>query len=285
MICLGLCLAPTATAAPPGVPGKRYDGKSATGQRNFVRLSRDGERLSDYDFIVRTRCSDGRRRVQGLTAAGEPPTPVDAAGNFSFSGRPGRLSYPVRGGRVSGRATIAVAASFSGDTVSGTIRARFRSRRFKCSSGTVAFTLARDGTSGAPFRDAAVATGRYSARGPRIKIRRLRALAPARELTEIAFRWRARCRRGSISANQTFRRYRLKGSSLTISGRRRSPFGAVRARERYRLSLRFFRSGSVYRVRGVWRIDAALFQRGRRVDTCRGRFPFKGTFSSGPTSG
>jgi len=78
---------------------------------------------------------------------------------------------------------------------------------------------------------------------------------------------------------------RLKGSSLTIAGRRRSPFGAVGARERYRLKLGFFRSGSVYRVRGEWRIKAVLFRRERRVDTCRARLPFRGTFRSGPTSG
>lgn len=286
IVSLGLLsLVPAAAAAPPGVPGKRYDGKSATGQFNFVRLSRDGRRLSDYDFFVRTRCSDGRRRVQGLNSIREPRTPVDASGNFSFSGRPGRLSYRVRGGRVSGRATIAVAGSFAGDTVSGTIRARFRSRRFNCSSGPVRFTLARDGTPGAPFRDGKMATGRYAARGRRIRIRALRALAPGRELTQIVFRWRAPCRRGNISSTQKFRRYKLRGTSLTIQGRRRTNYRPARARESYRLRLRFFRSGSTYRVRGEWRIRSAIFNRGRRIDTCRGRFPFKGTFRSGPVSG
>jgi hypothetical protein len=286
LVCLGLlCVAPAVPAAPPGVPGKRYDGKSATGQRNFVRLSGDGKRLTDYDFFVRTRCSDGRRRIQGLIAAGEPRTAVDPSGSFSFSGRRGRLSYPARGGRVSGRATIAVTASFSGDTLSGTIRARFRSRRFNCSSGPVAFTLARDGTPGAPFRDAKVATGRYSARGRRIKIGQLRVLAPGRELTKMSFSWRARCRVGSISGTDTYGRFKLNGSSLTIAGRRRNTYRPVRARERYRLKLRFFRSGGTYRVRGEWRITSRLFRRGRQVDTCSGRFPFKGTFRSGPTSG
>src|ERR687895_1521926 len=148
-----LLLAPPVLAGPR--PGERYDGRSATGQRVYLSVRADGSRLERYSFLVRTRCSDGRPRMQGLIQRGERPVAIDAAGSFSHRSP----AYRGRYGRVRGRLRLSFSGTFDGpgDTVSGEIRANFRSRRFDCSSGPVPFTLHRDGTAGAPPRGALVA--------------------------------------------------------------------------------------------------------------------------------
>src|SRR5687768_15030339 len=168
-----LLLAPPALAGPR--PGERYDGRSATGQRVYLSVRADGSRLERYTFLVRTRCTDGTRRVQGLVHRGERPVPIDAVGSFSHRSP----AYHVRYGRVRGRLRLSFSGTFdaAGDTATGTIEATFRARRFDCSSGPVGFTVHRDGTAGAPRRGPPMATGAYRARGRGVTAR-LRALAP-----------------------------------------------------------------------------------------------------------
>jgi hypothetical protein len=50
---------------------------------------------------------------------------------------------------------------------------------------------------------------------------------------------------------------------------------------RFRLTLRFFQSGG-HKVTGTWSVRAAVSRRGRQIDTCRLKKPFKGAFKSGP---
>jgi hypothetical protein len=277
-VAICLLLAPPVLAGPR--PGERYDGRSATGQRVFLSVRADGTRLERFTFLVRTRCSDGRRRIQGLIHRGERPVPIDAAGSFSHRSP----AYRGRYGRARGRLRVSFSGAFdaSGDTATGTIEATFRGGRFDCSSGPVGFTVHRDGTAGAPWRDSLMATGSYRARGRGVTAR-LRALAPGRELLRGTIRYRAPCRAGgALTSGQTFRNYRLsERGRLRVSGRAnfRIPSDRVTVRTRFRLTLRFF--GGV-QVRGAWRVRAVVRRGGRAIDTCRMNRPFSGSFRSGP---
>jgi hypothetical protein len=273
-----LLLAPPALAGPR--PGERYDGRSATGQRIYLSVRADGSRLERYGFVVRTRCTDGRQRVQGLVHRGEPPVGIDAAGSFSHQSRPDRGGY----GRVRGRLRLSFSGAFdaAGDTATGTIEATFRARRFDCSSGPVGFTVHRDGTAGAPWRDSLMASGAYRARGRGVTAR-LRVLAPGRELLRGAIRYRAPCRAGgALTSGRTFLNYPLtERGRLRVAGRAnfRIRSDRVTVRSRFRLALRFV--GGI-RVRGAWRVRAVVFRGGRAIDSCRMSRSFRGTFRSGP---
>jgi hypothetical protein len=273
-----LLLAPPAMAGPR--PGERYDGRSATGQRMYLSVRADGSRLERYAFVVRTRCTDGRRRIQGLVHRGEPPVGIDAAGSFSHQSRADRGGY----GRVRGRLSLSFSGTFdaAGDTATGTIEATFRARRFDCSSGPVAFTVHRDGTAGAPWRDSLMATGAYRGRGRGVTAR-LRTLAPGRELLRGAIRYRAPCRAGgSLTSGRTFLNYPLtERGAMRVTGRAnfRIPSDRVTVRSRFRLTLRFL-GGT--RVRGAWRVRAVVFRGGRAIDSCRMNRSFRGSFRSGP---
>jgi hypothetical protein len=273
-----LVLVPAASAAPR--PGERYDGRSATGQRVFLTVRADGSRLERYTFVVRTRCTDGRRRTQGLLHPGERPVPIDAAGGFSHRSPAYRGVY----GRVRGRLRLSFSGTFdaAGDTATGTIEATFRSGRFDCTSGPVAFTVHRDGTAGAPWRDSLMATGTYRARGRGIAAV-LRALSPGRELSRGTIRYRSPCRSGgTLSSGRTFLRYPLtERGRLRVNGRAnfRIPSDQVQVRSRFRLTLRFFGGG---RVTGAWRVRAVVRRGGRAIDTCRMNRSFSGRFRSGP---
>jgi hypothetical protein len=273
-----LLLAPTVMAGPR--PGERYDGRSATGQRVYLSVRADGSRLERYRFAVRTRCSDGRRRFQGLFHRGERPVPIDAAGSFSHRSPAHRGRY----GRVRGRFRLSFSGTFdaAGDTATGTIEATFRGGRFDCSSGPVGFTVHRDGTAGAPWRDSLMATGAYRARGRGVAAR-LRTLAPGRELLRGTIRYRAPCRTGgTLTSGRKFLNYPLsERGRLRVAGRARFriPSDRVTVRARFRLTLRFF-GGT--RVRGAWRVRAVVRRGGRAIDTCRMNRPFSGSFRSGP---
>jgi hypothetical protein len=275
-----ICLLGAAPALAGPRAGERYDGRSATGQLIDLTVHPDGTRLQRYSFQVETRCSDGRRRVQGLLHPGEPPVGIDAAGAFSHRSR----AWRVRHGRVPGRARLSFSGSFdaAGDTATGTIEATFRSRRFDCSSGPVGFTVHRDGTAGAPLRDSLMATGAYRARGRGVTAR-LRALSPGRELLRGTIRYRAPCRAGgALTSGRTFLNYPVtERGRLSVAGRAnfRIPSDRVRVRARFRLALRFF-GGT--RVRGAWRVRAVVYRGGRAIDSCRMSRSFRGSFRSGP---
>jgi hypothetical protein len=273
-----LLLAPSAMAAPR--PGERYDGRSATGQRIYLTVRSDGNRLERYTFQVRTRCTDGRRRIQGLLHPREQPVGIDAAGSFSHRSPAWRARY----GRVRGRARMSFSGTFdaAGDTARGTIEATFRAGRFDCSSGPVDFTVHRDGTAGAPWRDSLMATGAYRARGRGVTAR-LTALAPGRELVRGSIRYRAPCRDGgALTSGRRFLNYPLtERGRLRIAGRAnfRIPSDRVTVRARFRLALRFFGGN---RVRGAWRVRAVVLRGGRAIDSCRMSRSFRGTFLRGP---
>ena len=183
-----------------------------------------------------------------------------------------------------GRLRLSFSGTFdaAGDTATGTIDATFSARRFDCSSGPVGFTVHRDGTAGAPWRDSLMATGAYRARGRGVTAR-LRALAPGRELLRGTIRYRAPCRAGGIlRSGRTFLNYPLsERGRLRVAGRAnfRIPSDRVTVRARFRLTLHFF--GGV-RVRGAWRVRAVVRRGGRAIDTCATTRRFSGNFRSGP---
>jgi hypothetical protein len=283
-VAVAICLMGTPAALAGPRAGERYDGRSATGQRIYLSVHANGRRLSRYTFIVTTRCSDGRRRP--LFHRDERRVPIDAAGQFGHRSAAPRGFYPTRSGRVQGRFRISFSGRFDapGDSVTGTIRATFRSRRFDCSSGPVEFTAYRDGTAMAPWRDPLMATGLYTARGRGVTAR-LNALAPGRELLRAVIGYRVRCRfGGTLISVRSFLNYRLgEEGRLSVAGRGsfRIPHDGVSVRTWFRLKLRFFESGG-HRVSGVWWVRAVVSRDGRPIDTCGMRRAFSGSLRSGP---
>jgi hypothetical protein len=281
-VAIVLIAVPAASAGPR--PGERYDGRSATGQRMYLSVRPDGGRLHRYAFIVQTRCSDGKQRSQGLLHPGERPVRIDAAGHFAYRSAAQRGSHRTRSGRVHGLLRLSFEGTFDGpgDSATGTIRATFRSRRLDCSSGPVAFTVFRDGTPGAPWRDAVMATGRYSAFGRGVGVR-IRTLAPGRAVLGATITWRAPCRSGgSLRSHWGYIGYDLSEAgrlSVPSRGSFRIRRDDVSVRARVRLTLRFS-AGS--QVSGVWKLRAVVFRDGRRVDACRMRRSFAGGFVRGP---
>jgi hypothetical protein len=278
-----LAAAPGAMAGPRA--GERYDGKSATGQRIFLSVAGDGSRLEEYTFAVTTTCTDGRRRRQGIIQRDEAATPIDSAGSFSHRSRVQRGFYTTRSGRVNGRFRTTFSGTFDGpgDSVTGTIESTFKSKRFNCSSGPVAYTLYRDGTPQAPFQDGVMATGLYRASGKSVTAT-LRALAPGRELLRGEIRYRAKCRSGGfLRSGRVFLNYILSDGgrrSIPGSGRFRIRRDRVSVKLRFRLTLRFFEQNG-YRVEGTWSARAKISRGRRQIDTCRMKRTFRGALQSG----
>ena len=285
---LPLVAADVASAAAP-VPGARYDGKAAGGLFVFMRASREGATLSDYSLAVRMRCDDGRRRILRFVDEGEPPTTVGADRRFRFVDAFTRFSHfrGRDGRRVRGRVRFSFDGVFqTGDVVTGTARGEFRSRRLDCESGPAPYSVYRDGTSRAPYRNARVATGRYSARGRGLRFKALRVFAPGRYVRLARFDWSAPCSvRGPLRMGSTYTYLPLKGSRVAFRDAETVPLNrGGRARLRMRLRMRFRRTASGrYVVAGTWRARAVVMYRGRRVSTCRtGTRRFSGRFRSGP---
>lgn len=277
-----LIAAPAAPAAPRAA--ERYDGKSATGQRIYLTVSADATRVSRYGFVVRTACTDGKRRAQVLTNARQTATTIDATGAFSHQSQLQRGFYPTSTGPVEGRFRTTFSGTFdaAGDSVSGTIESTFRSSRFNCSSGPVAFTMYRDGTAQAPFSDAVMTTGLYSASGKGVTAR-MRTLASGRVVLRADISYRAACRSGgNLRSGRVFSNYLLSdGGRRSIRGRARFRIrkDGVSVSIRFRLTLRFFES-SGYRLAGSWNVRAKVSRGGRVIDTCRLQRSFKGTAAS-----
>jgi hypothetical protein len=246
----------------------------------YLTVRKDGRSLHRYAFIVLTRCTDGKLRQQGLLHPGERRVAIDSAGRFSYRSAWQRGGY----GRVRGRLRLSFSGAFdaSGDTAGGTIRATFRARRFDCSSGPVEFTVHRDGTAGAPWRDPLMATGLYRARGRGVRAR-IRALAPGRTLVRMNLTYRAPCRRArALQLGHIFRDYAISergrmGEAARIS--HRIPAEGVVVRGRFRVRMRF--SGGA-NVSGRWRVNVRLYRAGRAIDRCRMNRSFRGSFVRGP---
>lgn len=280
-------LAPAVPASAAPRAGERYDGRTATGQRVFVEVARGGARLSDYVFLVETRCSDGKVRVQGLNARNEPTVRIDSSGAFEKPVRSGRFTYPNAGRPITGTATLIFRGSFdgTGTAASGTVTATFRSKKLRCTAKPTEFRVDVDGSPRAPFRDGSVATGRYAVSGRGLTFTAFRPFLPGRSVDLVQLRFRARCGNGSLTGRRLFEFITIRGSSFAMSGRSNVTAGpGLGFRDRFSIRGRFSRTADgTYRVRGTFRLRGSLVRRGTKVDTCRtGAVGFSGRLRSGP---
>jgi hypothetical protein len=232
------------------VPGQRYDGKTGTGNRIFLRATGGGERLATYRFVVRTRCSDGRGGYGLLNHDGEGPAEIARDGTFAYA-TSRESSYRLRGGkRLAGRSAFELRGRFApgGRSVTGTLRSGFRSPSLTCSSGAVPFKAYLDGAKQAPFTSRNVASGAYSALPERLSRFRFRVLLPARQVS-VSFRWRERCGGRMLSGRESFPSIFLRGRKFVFETSHPAPGG--RGTERASLALRFARESS-YVVYGTF---------------------------------
>lgn len=274
-----------ASAAPRA--GDRYDGRSATGQRSFVVVANGGDRLADYGIFVKTRCSDGRRRVQGLASGGEAPVRIDASGAFQNVRRPARLTYSNGGRPITGQATLLFKGTFdaTGTSATGTVTASFRSKKVNCSARSVRFRVDVNGSPRSPFRDRSVATGRYAASGRGLASIAIQVFLPTEFVGPVRVRFRARCNNVTLNGTRTFDSFVLRGSSFGGTSSTTGPAGpGLRIRDRSSIRGRFFRArGGPYRVRGTFRLRGSLLRGGRKIDSCRTPLVrFSGRLRSGP---
>jgi hypothetical protein len=286
MVASMAALADMAVAAPR--PTGRYDGRMSHDERVFLQVSGDATRLARYELSVETKCNGGWVLVK-MNQRVHKRVSIDPSGGFAFAERI-RDTFPDRRNRqVSGSATYSFSGRFSasGESVTGTASISFSSRKLKCSSGVVPFTLHLDGTRGAPFRNTWLATGNYAmspSRGIRFR-GPMRVFGPSEQASRFRLSWRAPCRvGGSIGFHEHVTRITLVGGVArdTHTQTWRAP-GGIRGRYRVRWGLRFSFDGA-YVVRGNWSVSVLL--RGpRRSTRCELRNArFSGRFLGGPAN-
>ena len=279
-------IASPAAAAPSA--GGRYDGRSKGGdERSFLKVTNNRAGLSSYFFSARIPCSDGKSRSFGFNEIKEPAAKF-AGDAFTVASRTAtKYRYLQPGKDPVGSLKIAVAGTFGTDTVSGTITPTFVSKSVKCSAAAP-FTLALDGTAGAPFRDSVMATGDYRVtHSPGIAVAPFSTIAPGRQVNGLTIRWKADCNPGRFSGH-----YPLVPIQLSSGGRfavtKLADAGHVKGTKlRFatlaNFGVRFFKQGSSYRVRGAWRATTVLTRGKKKVATCRSkRLVFNGRLRSGP---
>ena len=270
-VAAGLVAAVPAEAAPRG--GARYDGRSADKQRVFLEVRKGAKRLGDYAFSTRTRCSDGKRHRVVFVSEGERPVAIGDDGSFSYTSP----------NRRNGQTTFDGKFDDTGNKVTGSFRSTLRTRRYTCRTGEVAYSMNRDGTPGAPYRNARVASGRYEASGRSIALR-MRPLLPGGFIHSLNVAYSTRCSSGQDYTWQ----HKVAVLALTrratfaVELRGRAPVKPRRrATIRVRIAGRFRYENGAYRVRGAVRTANVVRRAGRR-DPCRATLPFAGTFRAGP---
>ena len=273
-----------ASAAEPRA-GQRYDGKSASGQRVFLHVHDNGRRLRQWGFAARMRCGDGKRRVQGFFYRREGIVRI-RNGGFSYRARPSAFRYRLKTGRVvRGTARGRVTGEFvTRNTVTGTFKTSFQSRRLDCESKRVPFRVDLDGTSRAPYRSRNVATGKYGIGSENSTGGILNVFLPARQIRSLKFDWWTDCRSGLRFHGYEYFWARLRGRRFAGDGKLRQ-----RTREGYRVVKRYEFDGALYynghyNVRGHFKIRVDVYDAGKRIDVCRtGRQRYGGGFDGGPS--
>lgn len=255
---LGPVSAPAARAA------QRFDGASRGGSPAVLELTAT---RATFDVGVRGRCSGGTPFVSGIRGEAD----VGKDDTFSSVGRGRRGDYGSRHGRY----LLVLRARRRADTVRGTVRVSFRAGGFSCGTGNVPFVAHADGSPGAPFRDGRAATGRYTAAGQGVFGLRAGVFLPARRLRTVTFSWRVRCegkRPVFLRGYETFSARTLFRGRVVVGGRRSVPLARGRvSHEAYRLGVRLFMAGGLYRIAGAWRVRAAVTRGDRVVYRCSTR--------------
>jgi hypothetical protein len=280
-------IASPAAAAPSA--GGRYDGRvKGSPERAILKVANNRAGLTSYFLSARIPCSDGKSRTFGFNQEKEPPAKFTGDAFTLTSRTESRFRYEQKGADPVGSLNIAVAGTFGTDTVSGTVTPTFTSKTARCSA-SVPFTMALDGTAGAPFRDAVMATGEYRVtHTDGISVAPFSTIAPGRLLNGLTIRWESDCGPGTFNGRFPFVPLQLtSGGRFAVvkaldAGRAKGKKG-VRYATSANLSLRFSKQGSAYRVRGAWRATTVLTRGKKKLATCRSkRLVFNGRLRSGP---
>lgn len=293
---LTLAGASSAAAVAPK-PGGHYHGSSVLSIPTSIVVSKDGTRLSEYLLTTRISCSNGKKQKVFLDQRREPTAKISGTGSFASTtpSQAGRITLGRK--RVKGRFKSTFSGQFDTQTSArGSITTRFKTGKTRC-KGTRPFTVFLDGTSGSPYRNARAATGSYSARGAGLRfgtvkvngVRRagFRVDAPGQLLTGLRVQATARCRRGGrLGVGFDYVPLYLHRGRVNLSERARFRLRKHQVdRERYRLKVRLYKSGATYRLSGSFTDTARIYQRGKRIATCR--VPtrrFSGAFMAGPAN-
>lgn len=263
-----MCASP-ALAGP--IASARYDGRDATHKRAFLLVTKDARAITEFGFATRTRCSDGKRRPLVYVSPRRRSTAILADGSFKETTVAGR-----------DRGTVSGQFDQTGNTVTGIYSIVIRTRRYTCRTGDVTYTLHRDGTAGASFRNALTASGLYSASGRGLKLR-MRPLVPAGVIHSFRVTYASRCSSGETEP------WELRLLVPLVKGSR---FGAI-VRDRHRRKsgttdttraeiLGKFTYTGGYRVAGAIKARNVIRRPGQRPDVCKATIPFTGRFVRGP---
>lgn len=276
---VALVAATIAVAAWPGVAaavpvkGAYYVG-TAPGKREptFISVSRDGRSLATYVAVYEVACSDGSSRSFAYNHVQERRIGVASDGSFDAQLKRYRISDGKGKRRISGVGTARLTGRFDGDQATLTIRNQLRGT-VTCDQD-VTVPLRRVGSPLQPAADGVMTTGRYTFRRARgVTVAPLRTVGPARLVNGLRISWRVRrCSTGARYRNRYLSLPLLldpRGTvNLTESLRVRAGRGEI-ARIRARLTLRFSRAGTRYRVSGSWAATTRFYRGKRQVDTCR----------------
>jgi hypothetical protein len=247
-----------------------YDGRDATKRQALVVVSKDGTRAA-FTFGTRAACTDGKRRaLVFLDTDKRRLARVLPDGSFTKSLRDGP-----------GTATVHGTFDAVGNTVTGTYSIVTRARGYTCRTGDVAFTLHRDGTAGAPYRNAVVATGLYQAAGPGVALR-MRTVLPSRIVHGARVEYDTKCSSGKRRAWSVAPLVLMQGSRFgaVVRDRQRLESGA-KATTRVRIAGAFAYDNG-YKVAGTLSARNVIKQPGQRPVVCRATVPFTGRFIRGP---
>lgn len=180
-------------------PGASYYGHSSAGTYARLVVSGDGTGLAQYSFVFQQgRCSDGRKFASSLGGGVSGGGQIGAAGAARYSTQHRSTQPAARGGgQIDGVEHLSVTVQFNGDTAAGTLRDAFSSRRLRCSSGPVAFTVARVGTGTVRLSSQLGTTGLYvgkaTAIGSPAHPFSVRLVMPWRVVTSVQFAWDLPC--------------------------------------------------------------------------------------------
>jgi hypothetical protein len=274
-IAIGAALAASLVCASPALAGPRggarYDGRDATHKRAFVAVSKNARSVKAFGFATRTgTCSDHKRHAV-IFALARARTRILPNGSFGKAVAAGRSRA-----RVSGQFNA------SGDTVTGIYNIALRTRRYRCRTGDVNYSLHRDGTRGAPYRNARTASGLYTGSGRGVRLS-LRALVPGGLIHSFRVAYSTRCSSGKPQP------WALR---LVVPLLKGSRFAAV-VRDRHRrksggsdstnaqIAGKFVYARG-YKLAGAIKARNVIRKPGKKPIVCKATIPFTGRFIRGP---
>jgi hypothetical protein len=275
-IAVGAALVASLACASPALAGPiakaRYDGRDANHKRALVVVSKDGRSVKQFGFATRTKCSDGKRHAVVFVSDKKTHPAILPDSSFNHHEVVGRDRADVSGQFDQG-----------GNTLTGIYSVTLHGRGYTCRTGDVTYTLHRDGTPGAPFRDPLTASGLYTASAKDLKLQ-LRPLVPGGFIHSFRAAYLTSC-----SGAKKRRSWAILASGVAI---RRGRFGAaVRGRQRLKsggaaitraVFTGLFTYAGGYKFAGKLSARNVIRKPGRPAVVCRATIPFTGRFVRGP---